>query len=636
MLAISGYFFLWVALIANLTHLVKNRKANFSALTTLHIVPSYVFCLSMFASFLCLLLAFVRNDFSINYVVLHSHSLLPLFYRVAAAWGGHEGSLLLWQTIYATWVLAFIWQARRTWPAPLFNRTLFILHAVAVAFILFILLTSHPFVQSLWPIPLEGQDLNPLLQDPGLVTHPPMLYMGYVGTAINFAGALAILWGGEYLPAFSRWLRPWALASWSYLTLGIVLGSWWAYRELGWGGYWFWDPVENASLMPWLLATALLHSLMVTTKQGLFRNWSLLLAILTFVLSLVGTFLVRSGIITSVHAFTDDPTRGIFLLLFLGLVLGSALTLYAIRAPKFVSSGSFGFWSREFFLLMNNLLMVVAASTVLLGTVYPLIMDLLGLDKLSVGPNYFNTIFSPLTFLLLLLMGIGPLCFWHVTSKAQIWSRLRWPLLISSIAILAWRIIMGNDYSPVFICAIMTVLWLTTSIIVFIVPRLRQWRELPIGMLCGHLGMAMIVWGIAMSSFTGIERDVRLRLNEQAVLPGYIFTLKSLHESHGPNYYFDQATVMVQAEQHTQFLFPEKRYYVASHIGLSEAAIDAGFFRDIYVVMGERLSPNEWTFRLYIKPFVRWIWFGGLLLMSGGIIEIIRHFRRKKARGQDV
>lgn len=582
------------------------------------------------SSFLCLATLFLNDDFSVHYVAEHSNTLLPAPYKIAAIWGAHEGSLLLWLVIMAGWNTLFITTAKK-WPRELFMRTLIILNVITIGFLVFTLFTSHPFTRNLGIIPTEGRDLNPLLQDPGLVSHPPMLYMGYVGTAINYAIALAILWLGKYPTEFARLMRPWALGCFCFLTLGIVLGSLWAYRELGWGGFWFWDPVENASFIPWLMSTALIHSLMVTEKRGLFKNWSLLLCIILFALSLLGTFLVRSGVVTSVHAFANDPARGIFLLALLAMVLLVALSVYAVRATKFLSVQPFNFWCKESFLLMNNVVLVIAAATILFGTMYPMILDSLHLEKLSVGPSYFNTVFTPLVFSLMLLMGIGPLCYWQRTSTAQL-KKIFYTNFFAALLGLIFLVcvIEIRLLSLSFILAIITSLWLISGTLHFVSAHFKRAGKHSIvngfqflGITCAHLGLAVTVIGVACSSYFSQAREVKLSPGDHINVAGYTFTLMKLANAEGPNYSADTATFNILSTKTTgQSLTAEKRYYHASHMAMTETAIIPTLTQDLYVAMGEKITENSWSFRIYVKPMIRLIWLGGLMMFLGGFCAL--------------
>ncbi|MCX7897130.1 MAG: heme lyase CcmF/NrfE family subunit [Rhodocyclaceae bacterium] len=571
-------------------------------------------------AYLALTWAFYVNDFSVLYVAGHSNTRLPLMYRLAAVWGGHEGSLLLWLLMLAGWSLAVALFSRRL-PTAMVARVLAVLGLVMAGLLAFVLLTSNPF-ERLLPAAEEGRSLNPLLQDPGLVFHPPLLYMGYVGLSVAFAFAISALIAGQLDAAWARWSRPWTTVAWIFLTLGIALGSWWAYYELGWGGWWFWDPVENASFMPWLIATALIHSLAVTEKRGSFKNWTVLLAIAAFSLSLLGTFLVRSGVLTSVHAFATDPKRGVFILILLAVVIGSSLLLYATRAPQVSLGGRFALLSRETMLLVNNVLLVVACGAVLLGTLYPLVVDALGLGKISVGPPYFNTVFVPLMLPLLFLVAIGPVLRWKRAEPREL---LR-PLLLPAVAALvsaallpwlagAWR--MGVAW------ALGLAVWIATAIVWQSIDRLRKGMPTASwwGMQIAHFGIAVFVVGVTMVSSYEEERDVKMSPGEVVTVGGHTFKFLGVSEAEGPNYVAAVGTFELYKDgKRLRLLHPEKRHYDSSAMPMTEAAIDAGFTRDVYVSLGEPLADGAWAVRVYYKPFVDWIWGGCLLMAIGGAI----------------
>nr|WP_297350919.1 heme lyase CcmF/NrfE family subunit [uncultured Caldimonas sp.] len=585
------------------------------------------FVLIAFA-FGCLVASFVRHDFSVAYVAAHSNRALPLAYRIAGAWGGHEGSLLLWVLMLAGWTFAIAGRSRHL-PEPLVARLLSVMGGISVGFLLFMLFTSNPF-ERLVPVPTDGRDLNPLLQDPGMVVHPPMLYMGYVGFSVAFAFAVAALLGGQLDAAWARWTRPWTTVAWSFLTLGILFGSMWAYYVLGWGGWWFWDPVENASFMPWLAGTALIHSLAVTEKRGAFKSWTVLLAILAFSLSLLGTFIVRSGVLSSVHAFATDPRRGVFILAFLVLVVGGSLALYAWRAPRVGLGARFGAVSRESMLLANNVLFVVAMLTVLLGTLYPLLLDALGLGKLSVGPPYFEAVFVPLMVPVVALLGLGPLARWKEARLPELLQRLRWAGAWTLGAALAAGWLAGHVTLGATVGLAMS-FWIVASIVVDLQERLRGdggwWHRaalLPramLGMLLAHLGVAVFAFGVSMVSTYQLQRDVKLGMGDSADLAGYVFTFRGVREVHGANYRAVQALVDVShGGQLEAQLTPEKRVYRVQTNPMTEAAIDRGLTRDLYVSLGEPLDGGHaWIVRLYVKPFVNWIWAGCVLMALGGL-----------------
>jgi len=575
----------------------------------------------------CLISAFITNDFSVQYVAQNSNTQLPLPYKIAALWGAHEGSLLLWVTILSLWTNAVACWSKPI-PAAILARVISILGILSTGFLLFLLLTSNPFKRLLPDIPVQGADLNPLLQDPGLVIHPPMLYMGYVGFAVAFAFAVTALLNGRLDTAWARWTRPWAIAAWSFLTAGITLGSWWAYRELGWGGWWFWDPVENASFLPWLTGTALIHSLIVVEKRSSFKGWTILLAICAFSLSLLGTFLVRSGVLVSVHAFANDPARGAFLLQFLTVVIGASLLLYAIRAPVIRGGSYFALLSRETFLLINNVLLMVIMATILLGTLYPLILDGLNLGKISVGPPYFNAVFVPLIIPLLIFMGIGPVSYWREMNSLMLIKRLWLPficavllaviLLYVSTGQLPWQVALG----------LILACWIILTTMQLLLNQIIKRKNFSfvrhiLGMTLAHLGIAICVIGITLTSYYKAERDVKISLGDTVQVGPYDFRFVNINNLPGPNYQaIDAEFAVSQAGQAVSTLHAQKRIYTADQITMTEAAIDAGIWRDLYIALGEPLTDTTWSVRIYYKPFVRWIWLGGILMVLGGIAAV--------------
>ena len=581
--------------------------------------------LMLLVAFGCLTYAFVANDFSVQYVAEHSNSQLPTVYRIAAVWGGHEGSLLLWVLLLASWTLA-VSLLSRALPEAMVARVIGVLGLVSCGMLLFILLTSSPF-ERLLDIPQDGRDLNPLLQDPGLVIHPPMLYMGYVGFSVAFAFAIAALLSGSLDAAWARWSRPWTLAAWIFLTLGIGLGSWWAYYELGWGGWWFWDPVENASFMPWLFGTALIHSLAVTEKRGAFKNWTVLLAIGAFSLSLLGTFLVRSGVLTSVHAFATDPRRGIFILTFLVIVIGSSLLLFAWRAPKVGLGGRFELMSRETLLLVNNVLLVVACGSVLLGTLYPLLIDALGLGKLSVGPPYFQAVFVPLMAPLLFLIAVGPTARWKQASTSDMTTRLRIAFAIALAAGIGLPFLLGS-WTPLIGLGLMLAVWIVASAVVQIRERFRSSGMPPRsfwGMQLAHLGIAVFVIGVTLVKGYETEKDVRMAPQDTVDVGGYTVRLLGVKDAVGPNYRASVGEVELSKDgKLLRTMHPEKRNYFSSAMPMTEAAIDTGLTRDVYVSLGEPVGVADgtgaWSVRVHHKPFVDWIWGGCLLMALGGLV----------------
>jgi len=587
-------------------------------------------------AFGCLAYSFVTSDFSVENVAMHSNSQLPAHYRFAATWGSHEGSLLLWSLMLAGWGAAVTFFSRNL-PQTLRARVLAVMGLVAVGFLLFLLATSNPFSRLSPPAP-EGRDLNPLLQDPGMVVHPPMLYMGYVGFSVAFAFAIAALLGGRLDAAWARWSRPWTTVAWAFLTVGIMMGSAWAYYELGWGGWWFWDPVENASFMPWLVGTALIHSLAVTEKRGAFRSWTVLLAILAFSLSLVGTFLVRSGVLTSVHAFATDPARGIFILAFLAVVIGGSLVLYAARAGAVGAGGGFAAVSRESMLLGNNILLVIAMASVLLGTLYPLVIDALGLGKISVGPPYFDAVFYPLMAPLVFLMGVGPVAAWRQARVPDLWTRLQWALYVALASAVVVPFAMGQ-WKPLVALGVTLAAWIAATTATALLQRLRaapqrtladKLRANPAawyGMLLAHLGVAVFIAGVTLVKGYDIERDIRLDVGQSVEVAGDTYTFRGVTPRPGPNYDATVATIDVSRDGKTlATLHPQKRAYRASGQVMTEADIETRIRGDRYVSLGEPVSGDgasgAWGVRIYVKPFVDWIWGGCLLMALGGFVAV--------------
>ena len=576
----------------------------------------------------------LTDDFSIKYIAGHSNSLLPTQYKFASVWGGHEGSLLLWMLMLSGWTLA-VAIFSRTLPLAMVARVIGILGLVSTGFLMFILITSSPF-ERLLPAPADGKDLNPLLQDPGLVIHPPMLYMGYVGFSVAFAFAVSALLSGRMDAAWARWSRPWTIVAWIFMTAGIALGSWWAYYELGWGGWWFWDPVENASLMPWLFGTALIHALMVTDKRGGFKAWSVLLAIGALSLSLLGTFLVRSGVLTSVHAFASDPKRGVFILIFLAVVVGVSLTLFAWRAPKATLGGKMGLVSRESMLIANSVLLVVATGAVLLGTIYPLIVDALNLGKLSVGAPYFNAVFVPLMVPVVFLMVPGGIAHWREARWAQLSHDLRWPALAALVAGVAiWTLTERGTWLTGMGMALAT--WVVVGLLMQIAIRMKKpGRIAPSfwGMHLAHLGIAVITVGITMVKTYEVERDVRMGLNDTVTIENYSFELVGVSDVDGPNYKALRGDIKVTKDgKYLEMLYPEKRKYFSSAMPMTEAGIDSGLFRDLYVSLGEPIEGEriQWSVRVFYKPFVSWLWYGSILMVLGGLLAVSDRRYRKSA-----
>ena len=581
-------------------------------------------------AFGCLTYAFVTNDFSVLYVASNSNSKLPLAYQIAGVWGGHEGSLLLWTLMLGVWTAAVTVFSRRL-PEDMVARVLGVMGLISVGFLMFMLFTSNPF-DRLLPAAADGRDLNPLLQDPGMVFHPPMLYLGYVGFSVAFSFAIAALLSGRLDAAWARWSRPWTTVAWMFLTLGIALGSVWAYYELGWGGWWFWDPVENASFMPWLVGTALVHSLAVTEKRGAFKSWTVLLAIFAFALSLLGTFLVRSGVLTSVHAFATDPKRGVFILAFLAIVIGGSLALFAWRAPRVGLGGKFGLVSREAALLANNVLLMVAAACVLLGTLYPLALDAFGLGKISVGPPYFETVFVPLMAPAIFLLGLGPVARWKGMALPDLWTRVRWAAAVSVIVALVLPFAMGH-WSWMVSLGLLLAAWIITTSVASVYHRMQQASGATFfarlrgssrsfyGMIAAHVGVAVFIVGVTLVKGYGTEKDVRMEQGDTTELAGYTFVLRGLTEVEGPNYVAARAAIDVTRNgAHLTTLYPEKRVYTVQRMPMTEAAIDTGFGRDLYVALGESVSSTAWVVRVQYKPFVDWIWGGCVIMALGGLL----------------
>ncbi|NKI35757.1 heme lyase CcmF/NrfE family subunit [Wenzhouxiangella sp. XN79A] len=587
------------------------------------LAPSLTLGLFVFVTlaFGILVTAFVINDFTIAYVATNSNLLLPVYYRVTAVWGGHEGSLLLWVMMLAGWMIAVV-MFSRSLSRPFLARVLAVMSWIVIGFLLFTILTSNPF-QRLLPTPPDGADLNPLLQDPGMIFHPPLLYMGYVGFAVAFAFAIAGLLGGRVERDWVRWMRPWTLAAWSFLTGGIALGSWWAYYELGWGGWWFWDPVENASFMPWLVGTALIHSQLVTEKRNAFPAWTVLLAIAAFSLSLLGTFLVRSGVLTSVHAFANDPERGLFILAFLGIVTGGALLLFLLRAPKLAHGEGFDWFSRESLLLSNNLLLVVSAAMVLIGTLYPILVDFMGWGQVSVGPPYFGAMFILLMTPLVLLLPFGPMSRW----KQDRWARAARPLLIPAVVavvagtVLAWLL---DAFTLRAVTGWIGGLWLIFGALAFVARALKSssgflrghW-----GMTAAHLGVGVFVIGVAMVESATSERDFAFTPGQTIETAGLAFRLDEVVTVKGPNWAAEEArfTVLKNGEPVTT-MAPQKRRYYRSGQVMTQVALKPGPFRDLYIAMGQPLDNGAWSIRVHVKPFIRWIWGGAVLMLIGGLL----------------
>jgi cytochrome c-type biogenesis protein CcmF len=640
-----GHFALVVALALALAQVffsfagARTGRASWIATARPIAVGQFLFVLAAFAA---LAWSFVNNDFSVVNVASHSNSKLPVHYRFTATWGSHEGSILLWLVMLGGWTFA-VAAFSRALPERFIARVIGVMGLVSVGFLLFILLTSNPF-ERLIPAAAEGSDLNPLLQDPGMVIHPPILYMGYVGFSVAFAFSIAALLEGRLDSAWARWSRPWTTAAWCFLTVGIALGSAWAYYELGWGGWWFWDPVENASFMPWLVGTALIHSLAVTEKRGTFRSWTVLLAIVAFSLSLVGTFLVRSGVLTSVHAFATDPKRGVFILLFLVAVVGGSLALFAWRAPRIGLGGGFDPVSRESLLLANNVLLSVAMSAVLLGTLYPLFLDALDMGKISVGPPYFDSVFYPLMAPAIFLMAIGPVASWKRAALPDLWTRIRWALGVSVAAALVLPFTLGK-FTVGIAFGLWLGLWVVAASVAQLVQRLKIAPQATLraklaaqplawyGMAVAHLGIAVFIFGVTLVRGYETERDLRMAPGEKVAIGGYEFTFKGTKEVPGPNYTAIQGEFDVRraGSDRSIVMRPEKRMYEATGQTMTEADIDTGLTRDLYVSLGEPVGGDAWGVRVYHKPFVDWIWGGCFIMAIGGFLAIAdRRYRSKK------
>ncbi|WP_312064007.1 heme lyase CcmF/NrfE family subunit [Pantoea septica] len=598
-------------------------------------------------AFLVLVHAFVVNDFTVGYVAANSNTLLPVYYRIAATWGAHEGSLLLWVLLLSSWTL-LVAIFSRGMPQDALARVLAVMGMINLGFLLFIILTSNPFTRTLPDFPIDGRDLNPMLQDIGLIFHPPLLYMGYVGFSVAFAFAIASLMAGRLDTAWARWSRPWTTAAWVFLTIGIVLGSAWAYYELGWGGWWFWDPVENASFMPWLVGTALMHSLAVTEKRGTFKAWTVLLAITAFSLSLLGTFLVRSGVLVSVHSFASDPARGMFILAFLVIVIGSSLLLYAIKGGQVRSRVQNDTWSRESFLLGNNVLLIAAMLVVLLGTLLPLVHKQLGFGSISVGEPFFNTMFSWLMAPFALMLGIGPLVRWRRDEPQKLWKRLALALVVTlaSAILLPW--LLQDRIEAMTVVGLLMSVWILVLTLMELHERathrhsffrgLRHLSRSHWGMVLGHIGVGVTVIGIAFSTQYSVERDVRMKAGDSIDIHSYHFVFRDVHNLQGPNYSGGVGIIDVSRDGKPEaVLHAEKRFYTAARTMMTEAAIDGGFTRDLYAALGEELDNGSWAVRIYYKPFVRWIWFGGVFMAVGGLLCLLdpRYRSRKKAAREE-
>ena len=588
-------------------------------------------------AYACLTWAFISHDFSVLYVAKNSNTQLPLLYLISGVWGAHEGSLLLWSLVLSLWTAAVAVFSPNV-PRVMRARVLSVLGLVGTGFLLFIIITSNPF-ERLFPSIAEGSDLNPLLQDIGLAIHPPMLYIGYVGFSVAFAFSIAALISGQVDSAWARWSRPWTNVAWLFLTLGIALGSWWAYYELGWGGWWFWDPVENASFMPWLVGTALMHSLAITEKRGTFKAWTALLAIFTFSLSLLGTFLVRSGVLTSVHAFASDPERGIFILGFLLLVIGGSLTLYAWRAPLLLSAAKTRLLSRDWALLLNNIFLTVAATAILLGTLYPIAIDAMG-GQISVGPPYFNLMFLILTAPLGIMIGVGMLIRWKGDSVTRLKQRLMIPAIGVLLVALALSLMLPTWIWRAYLGLAMS-LWIATTVIMALAERFKNrkilsaLRSIPTGfygMLLGHIGIGVFIVGITLTGLYTKEKDLRMAPGDSYRVAGYEFIFQGVRDFNVDNYVATRGTFLVRSDSgdFEVELYPEKRIYPVQKNPMTEAAIDAGLTRDLFIALGEPLDEEgAWAVRIYYKPFIRWIWMGAIIMALGGLFAAgDRRYRR--------
>ena len=634
MISYIGFFLILLALL-NATLLVLS-KPIFSK-----IVPSYqnlIFSTSkiqfpiVFLSFLCLIFAFLSDDFSIRYISSNSNSSLPYFYKISATWAGHEGSMLLWCLVLSFWMfLASIYS--KSLDSEFRTKFLSIMGILNIGFLMFLIFTSNPFEQNI-SVPIDGKDLNPLLQDFGLIVHPPMLYMGYVGLSVVFSFAITCCLQGEFKPEWAKWIRPWALISWSFLTFGIALGSWWAYYELGWGGWWFWDPVENASFMPWLITTALIHSLIICEQKSIFKNWTILLSIIAFSLSLLGTFLVRSGILISVHSFANDPARGLYILLFLTLVIGGSLIIYIRNTSKIKDDNNFAFFSKESFFLINNILLVTAAFTILLGTIYPLVLDLIGLEKISVGVPYYNIVFLPLMIPLVLLAGYIPILFLSKNQSTR--NNIKYFLASFVIILLLtlFSLIFLDSYNLNVLIGIFIFFWISVNLLYDLLQKYMQTKKIKvlmsnIGMTLAHIGLAIFVLGATVVENNKIEKELVMNIGEKVQVSDYTFFFSNMNEEIGPNYKSLKAEFKIYKDgELISKLYPEKRLYLSNKMPMTEAGIEPGLTKDLYIVLGNLIDDDKWSVRIYHKPLIRLIWIGALMMVLGGISSVIS--RRKQ------
>ncbi|QLJ09157.1 heme lyase CcmF/NrfE family subunit [Pseudoalteromonas sp. JSTW] len=643
-----GYFSLTLAMVLSvLLCIFPLWGAHTGNLRLMRAAPSlavgqFVFVLLSFAA---LIYASLTDDFTVSYVAYHSSSTLPWYYKITSTWGGHEGAILLWLVMQAGWT-AVVAMRSKSLPWVLRARVLGVLGFLGVGFMLYTLLMSSPFERLLPYFPVEGRDLNPLLQDPGMIIHPPLLYMGYVGLSVSFAFAIAALLTGKLDNTWAKWSRPWTMTAWGFLTFGITIGSWWAYSELGWGGWWFWDPVENASLMPWLVATALLHSLSTTEKRGVFKSWTVLLAIAAFSLSLLGTFIVRSGIIVSVHAFASDPNRGMFILAFLAIVVGGGLSLYALRVSQVKSEGRYKFASREVALWLNNIFLVVATLIVLLGTLLPMIHKELGLGSISIGEPFFNKMFAILLVPFAILMGIGPLLRWKQNKWSMLQNKLALSAVVSVVATAAWLYSSYDVVAPITFIATTLAIWIFVTTFVDLVSKVTIHMTLSEGfkrlglsywaMVLGHVGLAFVIAGVTLTSAYSVERDVSMKPGDKVALNEYQYRFDGVKAIRGANYSGHAGVVTVfKNDKQVTVLHAEKRRYDIGMQFMTEAAVDAGFTRDLYLALGEQLSQGAWSLRIYHKPFVRWMWLGGILISLAGFLVLgDKRYRQKSLNGE--
>ncbi len=634
MIAYIGYFLVLLAFL-NALLLISSKPilSKFVPGYDLVILSSskLQFPLTLF-SFICLIVSFLADDFTLKYVSSNSNSLLPYYYKISATWAGHEGSMLLWCVVLSLWTfLASIYS--RDLEKDFRLKFLSIMGFLNLGFLTFLLFTSNPFDKNL-SIPIDGKDLNPLLQDFGLIVHPPMLYMGYVGLSVVFSFAITCLLKQDFKPEWAKWIRPWALISWSFLTLGIALGSWWAYYELGWGGWWFWDPVENASFMPWLITTALIHSLITCEQKSMFKNWTILLSIIAFSLSLLGTFLVRSGILTSVHSFANDPARGAFILLFLAIITGAALMLYLKNSSKMNDKTSFAFFSKESFFLINNILLVTATFTILLGTMYPLILDIFSLEKISVGVPYYNAVFLPLMIPLVFLAGYIPILFLSKNRDIKNQSKYFLTSFIIILLLSSISITLFDQYNPSIFIGLFLFFWIMLNLIYELIKKIKMTGNMyflakNIGMYMAHLGLAVFILGATMVENSKIEKEIILSPSDKVDINNYTFEFMNLTETEGPNYsaVIGHFRVFANNEFITD-MYPEKRLYNSSEMPMTEAGIDPGFTRDLYITLGTMIDQDKWSVRIYHKPLIRLIWIGALMMVFGGIFSVLSKKRK--------